>query len=203
MKLLKLCLAISGTTVLLGALVSNAFARNLSISNQNISAMWREIIAGNSGGEINCEATLEGSMHARTAAKVVGSLVGYITSAILGPCRTGTGTILRETLPWHVRYSGFTGTLPTFTSLTIHVVGGSFRVREPGGVTCHFRSTTAEPDIGIFHRNTVTQELTEIGLGGTIRSGAECFGLEGRLSSVSGAVSLQGRPEVRISVSLI
>ena len=43
MKLVKLLLAAAGTTALLGTLVSGASARNLSTSNQSISAMWSEV----------------------------------------------------------------------------------------------------------------------------------------------------------------
>jgi len=204
MRLVKLLLAAAGTTVLLGALVSSASARNLSISNQSVSAMWSSVrFTGPFGGAADCHLTLEGSLHSRTSAKVIGSLVGYITRAILGRCEAGTATILQESLPWHDRYSGFLGTLPNITSLILHAVGMSFRIRTPEGVICHVLNTAAEPVAGTFHRSTATHEITEVGISGRIRTGAECLGAEGTLSSVSGALSLLGTPNTRISVSLI
>jgi hypothetical protein len=201
MKILKLLLATVGASVLLGALVTSASARNFSITNQSISAMWREVIFAGGFGETNCELTLEGSFHSRSMPKVLGSLVGYITSAILGPCPRGTATISRESLPWHLRYSGFEGALPNIRSIILHVVGASFFIREPiFGIRCHVLTTSAQPGVGTFHRSTVSHEITEAGISGRIRT-TEC-GSEGTLSSVSGAVSLQGTT-TRISVSLI
>jgi len=201
MKYVKLLFATAGASMLLGALVSGASARSFSISNQSISAMWSEVTLNFGGAQSSCHLTLEGSMHSRTSAKVIGSLVGYITSATLGPCSSGTATILREALPWHVRYSGFTGALPNITSSTVHVIGASFAIREPFGVSCHIRTTAAQPGIGTFHRNVISHEITEVGIAGRIRT-TEC-GVEGTLSSVSGVMSLLGTSNVRISVTLI
>jgi len=206
MKRVKLLLAAAGTTMLLGALVSSASARNLSTSNQNIRTTWSSVhFEGPFGGFADCHLTLEGSLHSRTTSKVAGSLVGYITKAILGRCEVGTATVLQERLPWHVRYSGFEGALPNIRSFIIHVIGVSFRIRTPEAVTCHFVSTAAEPGVGISHRSTATHELTEVGIEGRIRSGAECLGATGRLSTApeSGAISLLGTSNVRISISLI
>jgi len=204
MKRVKLLLAAAGTTVLLGALVSSASARNFSISNQSISAMWSSVhFEGPFGGITDCHLTLEGSFHSRTAAKVQGSLIGYITKATLGRCEVGTATIHQERLPWHIRYSGFEGALPNIRSLIIHIIGASFQGRTTEGITCHFVTTAAQPGIGRTHRDTATHELTEAGIEGRIRT-TECLGAEAILSTArSGAISLLGTPNVRISVSLI
>jgi len=203
MKICKLLLAAAGATALLGALVSSASARNLSTSNQLIRMAWSTVTLTAAGGNCRCQLTLEGSMHARTTSKSIGSLIGYITSAILGPCPAGTGTILRETLPWHVTYSGFQGTLPEINSFITHAVGVSFRIRDTGGTICLARSTAAKPGIGTTHRNTTTKELTEVGLGGRIPTGAECFGAELTLESTSGAISVLGTSSTRLTISLI
>jgi len=129
--------------------------------------------------------------------------MGYITRAILGPCLSGTATILRETQPWHLRYHGFQGNLPNITSITVHVVEAAWRVRESGGINCLSRSSATRPAIATFHRNTVSHEITEAGISGRIPTGFECFGVEGTFGSDSGAVSLLGTQNVRISVSLI
>jgi hypothetical protein len=207
MKLSKLLLATVGATVLLGALVASASARNFSVSNQNISAMWSSVhFTGPFGGLADCHLTLEGSLHSRTIAKVAGSLIGYITRAILGRCEAGTATIEQERLPWHISYSGFEGALPNITSIFIHVVGASFHVRTTEGITCHVLTTATEPARGILHRSTATHEITETGIEGRIRAGGECLNATGTLSTApesSGAFSLLGTSNVRISVSLI
>jgi hypothetical protein len=203
MKVYKLFLAAVGATVLLGALISSASARNLSISNQSIRASFSSVSFNGPFGTTRCHVTLEGSLHARTFAKVSGSLIGYITSAILGPCQSFSFTILRETLPWHVRYSGFNGPLPSITSLITHVVGFAYRIREPGGVTCLARSEANEPAVITYHRNTTTQRLEEAGISGRIRTGPECFGAALTLASDSARVSVLGASHTSIFVSLI
>jgi hypothetical protein len=203
MKTCKLFLAAVGATMLLGMLVSSASARNLSVSNQSIRASFSSVEFHAPFGTTRCHVTLEGSLHSRTMTKLAGSLMGYITSAILGTCPVGTATILRETLPWHVRFSGFNGNLPNITSLITHVVGASWRVREPGGITCHARSTAAQPAIGTYHRNTITHRLEEVDIRGTIRTGAECFGAEGTFRSESARVSLLGAGHTSVFISLI
>jgi hypothetical protein len=203
MKILKLLLVAAGASVLLGTLVSSASARNLSFSNQSIRASFREVIYNGPFGNISCQLTMEGSLHSRTMAKVSGSLIGYITRVRIGPCTTGTATILMETVPWHMRYHGFSGTLPNITSIHTHIVGAAWRVREPGGVTCLARSTAAEPLHATFHRNIVTHQLAEVGLSGRIRTGAECFGTTGEMASDSARVYLLGSSHTLVFVSLI
>jgi hypothetical protein len=202
MKLCKLLLAIAGATVLLGALVSSASAGRLEISSQAIRSQWRSIEFNAPFGTTRCQLTLEGTLHSRTMVKTIGSLMGYITRAILGPCATGSTTILTETLPWHERFSGFNGILPEITSIIVHIIGASWRVREPGGLTCLARSTAAQPTVGTFHRDTVTHLLTEVGVSGRIRVGAECLGSEGEFRSDSGVVSVSNS-NTRVNVSLI
>jgi len=203
MKIGKLLLATVGATVLLGALISTASARNFSVSNQSISGMWSSVEFNLPSGAVRCHVTLEGSLHSRTFAKVLGSLMGYITKAILGPCVSpGTATILTETLPWHVSYSGFRGTLPNIDSIIVHVTGASFRVNN-GRENCLARSEAGRPAIGQFHRNTVSHEITEASISGRLPTGIECLGIQGTFTSDSGAISLLGTQNVRISVSLI
>jgi hypothetical protein len=188
-------------TALLAALVSTASARQYQLSNQNFRVQFREILFRLPGGLVNCQVTIEGSLHSRTLAKVVGSLIGYITEAALGPCALGTATILTVTLPWHVRYAGFTGTLPNITQLLTNIIDMSFRVRNPME-TCLAVTTAAEPARGIFAREVVTGALTTMELNGTIRTGAECFGAIGSLSSNRDPVTLLGTTS-RITVRLI
>jgi hypothetical protein len=201
MKPFKLLVAAAGATVLLSALVSSASARNFSISNHSIRSSWREVIFNGLFGETNCQVTLEGSLHSSTMAKVIGTLMGYITSAILGPCSVGTATIHRESLPWHVKYSGFEPRLPEIRSLIVHVLGVRFSVREPGGITCTATSENAHPAVGRFHRNPVTHQLIGVSVAGRVPT--NCLGAEGTFSSSEGTISLQGTTGTGISLSLI
>ncbi|HEX7291079.1 MAG TPA: hypothetical protein VF250_08140 [Conexibacter sp.] len=187
MKLCKLLLAVTGATLLLGVTVSSVSARNLSISNQQIRANFREVRVSGLFGNTVCQVTIEGSFHSRTIAKVVGQLIGYITTERLGPCATGTATILTETLPWHVRYVGFAGTLPNITSLSVNVIGRAIRVRTPEGFNCLILSTPEQPLRFTFVRNPATGQLTVAQVGGT--SPSTC-GIDGTFSSDNGPVRL-------------
>jgi hypothetical protein len=78
---------------------------------------------------------LEGTFHSNTIAKVANSLIGYITRATFNTpgCVQEEGStralVLQETLPWHIRYSGFIGTLPNvrfrlqFINLVLELLG--------------------------------------------------------------------------------
>jgi hypothetical protein len=182
MKTLKLILAAVCAALVLGAAVSGASARNFSSTSQTFRETFREVRLNLPFGITNCQMTLEGSLHSRTIAKVVGSLIGYITAARLGPCAAFTFTVLAETLPWHVQYAGFAGTLPSITRLRTDIIGFSYRIGEPRGVTCLLRSSTTEP-ARLEYSVGAGGTFTEVELGGAIRVGAECFGATGSLTS--------------------
>lgn len=204
-KLQRTLLGLASAAVLLAALVSTASARNYSTTNQSLRATFREFRFVLPGATTNCQLTIEGSFHHRTAAKVIGSLVGVLTRVTLGPCASGTATILQETLPWHALYSGFTGALPNITTLRANLPNAALRVREAGGIACLARSSVAEPVVGTFDRDTVTGALTT-GEGNTrgegIRTGAECLGVAGTFSTDRGPMTLPGAA-TRITITLI
>ena len=204
MRICRLLLATAGAAVLLGALVSGASARQFSLSNQAFRSSFASISfdVENTIFRNRCQVTLEGSLHSRTLTKSSGTLIGYITSAILGPCEWPS-TILRETLPWHVRYSGFTsaGGLPEILSIITHVIGFSWRIRVLESV-CLVRSSATEPIIITYPRNLITHEIKEARLSGTVRTGLECLTIAGTFGG-SAPVSLLGTTSTRISVSLI
>ncbi|HEX7289665.1 MAG TPA: hypothetical protein VF250_00945 [Conexibacter sp.] len=187
MKLWKMVFATAAAAALLGVLVSGASARNLSTSNQQIRANFREVRFSGLFGTTVCQVTVEGSFHERTTAKVVGRLVGYITTVRLGPCATGTATVLSETLPWHVQYSGFTGTLPNITRIDAKAINAAFRLRTPEGFACLSRSTPEQPVIGAFNRDITSSQVTGAILGGTIET---TCGIPGTFNSDSGPVRL-------------
>ncbi|MGN6189050.1 MAG: hypothetical protein ACTHOE_09135 [Conexibacter sp.] len=169
-------------TVLLALLASTASAARLESSSQTLrtaftSLRFRETF----GSTTDCAVTLEGSLHSRTIQKVAGTLVGYITNAALGACAAGTATILTETLPWHLRYLAFSGTLPNITRIIFNLIGFAFRFRFPTGSNCLARSTPEEPLIPTFERSVTTRELTGAELGGTIRT--SCLNISASFTS--------------------
>jgi hypothetical protein len=146
MRPCKLLLAVTAATVVFGALTSTAIANRFSSSSQTLRAQFREVRFEGAFGETSCQLTLEGSLHSRTITKVRGTLIGYITAARLGPCAVGRYTILTETLPWHIQYDSFSGTLPSLiTSIRTRVINFAFRFITNFGENCLLRSTTEAP----------------------------------------------------------
>jgi hypothetical protein len=158
----------------LAAAVGTASAARLEISNQAIRTVWREVRATALGLEITCPVTVEGSFHSRTISKIRNALVGYITRAIGNhPCR-GSGeiyilnateilevTATTNSLPWHIRYDSFTGTLPNIRSVRLQFVGASSLVEIRGfGLKCLYLSTVESPLLataGLGEEGTITE----------------------------------------------
>ena len=197
MKLSKYLLPTIGATVFLSVLVGGASARNFSVSNQVFRTSFRALTFRAVFGDIVCEVRLSGSLHARTFVKRVGSLIGYITQATLGPCAAGQATILQALLPWHVRYLGFTGALPNITTIIMNT-DTHFRVRN-AVITCLFESAAERSAILTFNRDVARRTLTTATRGGTIPS--DC-GQEGTLGSDAAPVTLLNTTTV-ITVTLI
>ena len=155
----KLALAALAATLLMSLAVSSATAGHLSTSNQNFRIVWNPLTFRSEGGFINptveCPVTLEGTFHSATIAKIEGSLIGYITRAIVAetepPCRGGIAHVNTETLPWHVTYRSFVGTLPRITGIVLLLHKTSFEI-ETGGVRCRFEETGTERAAGTANR---------------------------------------------------
>jgi hypothetical protein len=196
----KTLLAIAGATILLGALVGSASARNFSVSNQNLRATFRGVEFGGGFGTTRCDITIEGSFHSRTTPKVLRALTGYITrAAFQKPCAVGDASILTATLPWHVTYAGFSGTLPNITAVSANAVGAAFGAMEPAfGFVCLSRSTAESPATITFNREA-GGALTTATAGGTISTSC---GLNGTLRGTSSTLTLLGATS-RITVTLI
>jgi hypothetical protein len=177
-----------GALALLIALSSAASAGHLSISSQTFRTVWREFGFAGPFGTTTCELTLEGSLHSRTIAKVNGSLAGYVTRATLGPCSAGTATILTATLPWHIRYQSFAGTLPNISSVSLGVINVSIAVREQFGIVCLGRSTVAQQVLWFFMMVGTT--LAKVDVGGSIPSGPECIEERFSISSGGGRITV-------------
>jgi len=116
----KLVLASLGATFLMALAIGTASARTFNISNQRFRATFANLEFTAGGSNTTCRVTLEGTLHETTIPKTIGILLGYITRVQTGECAGFAVRILTETLPWHVRYSGFSGTLPNITLIIIH-----------------------------------------------------------------------------------
>jgi len=201
MKPCKLLLASVGATVLLGAFVASASADAFESTSQRIRGVFTAVEFHLPSATARCALTIEGTLHSRSVSKTA-RLLGYITRADLGACATGAATVLTSTLPWHVKYAGFSGVLPEISSIITRVIGASLRVKESGGIECLVRSSEVEPVTTNFHRNTATRVLETAEIRGTIRTGIECLGIAGSFRSDRGVVSVSNAV-TRITVTLI
>jgi hypothetical protein len=133
--------------MLLSLTAVTASANRLSSSSRPFGVIWTPIF-DNGIAEVHCEAiTLLGSFHSATITKVTNALIGFINSARLSPaerCSGGSVRLLAETLPWHFRYGGFTGTLPSITSIRFRIIGFSFNIIHEL-IECLYRSTEEHP----------------------------------------------------------
>jgi hypothetical protein len=138
--------------------VGDADGSRFARTSQNIRAVWGSMTF-NAGpfGRVTCPVTLESSLHSRTVSKVRGTLIGYITAAVIGEAECAGGTVTRpaETLPWHWRYDSFTGTLPEIERIKEQVIGASFRLTVLG-VSCLYQSTATSP---LFMSSFLTSAL--------------------------------------------
>jgi len=187
-KLGKPILVVVGASVLLAALVGVASAARLSTTTLGINASWTRMNFRGGLGTAECEVIVNGAFHERTIAKTAGLLTGFITAANITRCARGAAAALRETLPWHVQYDSFTGTLPNITTIRARVIGVAYRVQEPTfGITCLSRSTTEEPAFLSFNRNTATGAVSSATASGAIRCRENSIvgTLEGTSSSIT------------------
>jgi hypothetical protein len=110
---------------------------------------------------VRCSISLEGSFHSTTMRKVNKSLVGLVTRFTSAACSGGTTTVLNATLPWHLQYEGFTGTLPNITALNLRLVGLSLGVTA-SGTACLFRASESGPMRLIVNRNTSNSQVSSV-----------------------------------------
>ena len=193
MQLGKLLLSVLGATVLLGALVSSASARNFSISSQTNAVLWTRWNFIGGFDTVECEVEISGSFHSRTQVKSLGTLIGYITEGTVLRCARGSMTINQGSLPWHRRYFSFAGTLPRITGQSEVISGGEWTIREPVfGITCTVRNATVTRTYTISS-GTVT--------GATESGGNRCGEFAGTVSGVTTTVT--SGSGARLTVTLI
>src|SRR5215212_591052 len=147
---LKVTLTALVAALALVSAFSTASARNLSVSNQSFRIAWTPLTFTEGGlFNVRCNVTLEGSFHYRTIVKSLRALLGFITRATVErpSCRTNLGTAASaatwngietilgaatpNTLPWHVTYEGFTGTLPNITGVRVLLRSIKFTLEVP------------------------------------------------------------------------
>jgi hypothetical protein len=181
-----------------------ASARRIAFSERGFRLVYRELTFRESafGTTIACPVTLEGSFHSKTLSKVAEALVGYLTKASVASasCTGGHARALTETLPWHVRYESFTGTLPSITSITTDIIGAAFLVEAFGFLSCLYTSTAAEPAQNIFNViNGNNNTINNVIAGGTPRpNGANCP--RGSLSGSSSATVQGGTSAITVTL---
>lgn len=206
----KLLLSALAAALVLSMAVGSASANRLASNSTSFSLTWARLtLAPSLGSSVICPVTLAGSFHSRTITKTLESLIGYVTSASVGAagrttatCEGGTATILSATLPWHVRYGGFTGTLPNITGVILRLVGASFQINN-GSLACLAATTAARPAIGTAAREAGgaitglrTDETASIPLTG---GGGLCTLATGRFIG-SGGVTGDGGAAIRITL---
>jgi len=148
---LKLLYTALAATLLLSLAVGGASANRLSLSENQFDIRWGALeFVPSSGSTVRCPVTLLGTFHSQTIRKVINNLIGAVDHAVVANalCVGGRATVLTATLPWHVRYNGFTGTLPNITGVGLTLVGASFRI-DNGTLSCLARTDTTDPAGGI------------------------------------------------------
>lgn len=171
---LRTLLIALATGVTLAAAAGATPGANLSFSNRSFRIVFQPIEFIVPGlGTVTCHATWEGAFHSTSIAKVLGNLIGYVTRAFihrpLPLCGGGFAWILNgseeievlrvipaTTLPWHIRYRSFSGTLPNITAITVDIVDLAFMTRI-FETLCLYKSTAASPARVIFTVNAEGQ----------------------------------------------
>lgn len=138
-----------------------ATARRFSISSISFRSAWEQMTFRGGVNSVRCDVTMEGTLHERNVTKMAFSLIGYVTRATTQECMGGSVFFPPETLPWHVQYSSFTGTLPIITLVGLIFPSLTFRIQPTGQVTCVAVSTAREPASWALHVEP-GNEVTEI-----------------------------------------
>jgi hypothetical protein len=133
---------------------------------------------------VECPVTLAGSFHGATTTKTLNRLLGSVTSATVGDasCTGGRASFLAGTLPWHVLYVSFSGTLPRMTGVRLALSAPGFRITnglfELIGLTdCLWRVGPGEGTLDIAISNGAASEAHPDGatfIDGSDTAGALC-----------------------------
>jgi hypothetical protein len=188
------------------AWISTATANRLSVSSPRFTVTWAALRFTNpeaSETTIRCPVTLEGSFHSATIRKVSNALVSFISRASVGTCSSGTVRVLTATLPWHIQYESFSGTLPAITHVRLNLIGAAFSWSY--WLLCLYRTSAANPLPFEVTRNISTSQITGIvpdESAGIPSPDTFCGSYPAHLGG-SGVVSVLGRPGEGIFLTLI
>lgn len=182
----KRALTASVVALVLFALTGTSGANTLQLTETTFRTAYRSLEFTAAGSTVRCPVTLEGSFHSASISKTGGALLGHVTRVSTGTCTGGTVTALTGTLPWHVQYSSFAGTLPNITSVRLQAIGASFQVHPTGLLTCLARSEASHA-VTLGYERTTQGEITGVRAGGTIPLTGE-----GGLCAAGGEASLGG-----------
>jgi hypothetical protein len=187
-------------TLALASAVSVASARNFSVSNQNFRIVYTPLQSETGGGTpINCSVTLEGSFHYRTNAKTIGALTGYITRAqVHRPCSGfGEAWIYNGTeggltnnvnsLPWHTTFEGFTGTLPSISTMRLLLSGFRYLVQASFGIC-----------LSIYGPNRTQNAIASLNASGVITGVSPDSQLIAEESGICGSLNYSGNGTVTV-----
>jgi len=155
-RIYRLAIALAATCLFTLALTATASAGRLEPSSLGFLAQWRSLeVVSPIGVTVRCPVTLDGSFHTRTIQKIERSLIGYVTLAIVhqAACTSGrgaafngsetyNGTTTPQTLPWHVTYESFRGSLPAIESLRSLLSRMRFGLTVPGICTGQYGTAT-------------------------------------------------------------
>jgi len=193
---------------IMACVIGSASARSLSVTNRNFRVTWTPLTYSEPFAffSVRCNVTVEGSLHENTISKVIGSLVGYVTrAAVAHPCTGGEGWAWNgtegaltgaSTLPWHITYQGFTGTLPNIASVRLSMRGFKFSINT--GVCLG----TYAPAVISGTANISASRTMTLTPGTELFRAIEGSCPEGRYSGTSGTLVLLGTTTA-ISISLI
>jgi hypothetical protein len=207
----KLTLAALTASLLLGLAVSGATAGRISTSNTRFRVTWASLrlFTLENEVELRCSLTLEGSFHSATIRKTGGSLIGAVTRAIVKgeSCVGGRATSLQESLPWHITWESFSGTLPRIEAVVFLLRRYEFRI-EPGIIACLYLDQS-RPEENLAASLRVTPETGQItdltplsGRYASWRSGSAFCPRRGGFEG-TGQIFLLGSSSTRITITLI
>jgi hypothetical protein len=164
MRRTKFILAGITASLLMGFAVSAATAGRISTSNTKFRVTWASVrfFTAESEVEVRCPLTLEGSFHSATLRKTRGALIGALTRGIVkgDACAGGTVTVLQESLPWHVTWESFRGTLPRIEAVAFLLRRYEFRL-EVSSITCLYLDQN-RPEENLAISATVNPETGQI-----------------------------------------
>jgi hypothetical protein len=210
---MRLLLTSLAATAILALATTTTTANILSISNQQTRIIWSSLELSNTvtTNVVRCAVTLEGSFHNGTIAKIRELLVGYLSRAAVqnNQCTGGRATILSETLPWHLTYNSFRGTLPRIEEVLLNLIRAGFIIEIVGVNSCKAVTSLAIPARGIANlgasgrvESLRADESTSPGIPLTNGPGGFACGLGSSRFSGSASVTQLGSTS-SVSVTLV